>query len=154
LDLEQVFDRVNHDQRMSLVKKRVADRRVRQRIDRDLKAGAGTDAGVEATVEGTPPGGPVSPRWANVLLDGLDQAWERRGHRFVRDADEGHIDVKRRRAGPRGRASVTRFLAPRLRLQVNEAKREGDRPWRRTYLGFTCTGQRLSLRGQPARRVA
>ena len=140
LDLEQCVDRVNHDTRMRLVKKRVADRRVLQRIDRSLKAGAGTDAGVEATVEGTPPGGPRSPLWAHRRLDGLDKAWERRGHRFVRDAEEGHSYVKSLRAGQRGRARVTRFLARRLTLRVNAAKRAVDRPWRRPLLGCTCTG--------------
>ena len=69
---------------MSLVKKRVADRRVLQLIDRYLKAGALTDEGLEATVEGTPQGGPLSPLLANLLLDGLDKELERRGHRFVR----------------------------------------------------------------------
>ena len=83
LDVEQCFDRGNHDTRRSVVTKRVADRRVWPRLDRDRKAGALTDAGREATVAGTPPGGPVSP-WRAKLLDGRDQAWERRGPRCGR----------------------------------------------------------------------
>jgi RNA-directed DNA polymerase len=146
LDLEQFFDRVNHDKLMSLGKKRVADRRVVQLIDRDLKAGALTDAGLEATGEGTPPGGPVSPWLANLLLDGLDKELERRGHRCVRYADDGHIDVKSVRAGQRVLASVTRFLARRLKWAVNAAKSAVDRPWRRTFLGFTFTGRRPNRR--------
>jgi RNA-directed DNA polymerase len=146
LDLEKCFDRGNHDKLMSLVKARVADRRVLPLIDRDLKAGALTDAGLEATVEGTPQGGPWSPLRANLLLDGRDRELERRGHRFVRYADDGNMYVKSARAGPRVLASVTRFVARRLKLAVNAAKRGVDRPWRRTFLGFTCTGHRPNRR--------
>jgi hypothetical protein len=88
----------------------------------------------------------LSPLLANLLLDGLDTEVERRGHRFVRDADDGNISVKSARAGQRVLASVTRFLARRLKLAVNAAKRAVDRPWRRTFLGFTCTGQRPNRR--------
>ena len=146
LDVEQCFDRVNHDKLMSLVKVRVADRRVLQRIDRSLKAGALTDEGLEATVAGTPQGGPVSPLLANLLWDGLDRELERRGHRLVRYADAGNIDVKSARAGQRVLASVTRFLARRLTLVVKAAKSGVDRPWRRTFLGFTFTGHRPNRR--------
>jgi RNA-directed DNA polymerase len=146
LDLEKFFARVNHDKLMSRVKERVADRRVLQLIDRDLKAGALTDEGLEATAEGTPQGGPVSPRLANLLLDGLDKELERRGHRFVRYADDCNIYVKSARAGQRVLASVTRFLTRRLKLTVNAAKSAVDRPWRRTFLGFTFTGRRPNRR--------
>jgi RNA-directed DNA polymerase len=146
LDVEKFFDRVNHDKLMSLVKGRVADRRVLQLIDRYLKAGALTDAGLEATGEGTPQGGPLSPVLANLLLDGLDKELERRGHRFVRYADDCNIYVKSVQAGQRVLASVTRFLERRLKLRVNEAKSAVDRPWRRTFLGFTFTGHRPNRR--------
>jgi RNA-directed DNA polymerase len=146
LDLEKFFDRVNHDKLMSLVKERVADRRVLQLIDRYLKAGALTDEGLEVTVEGTPQGGPVSPLLANLLLDGLDKELEHRGHRFVRYADDCNVYVKSARAGQRVLASVTRFLERRLKLAVNAAKSAVDRPWRRTFLGFTFTGRRPNRR--------
>jgi RNA-directed DNA polymerase len=146
LDLEKFFDRVNQDKLMSLVKKRVAERRVLKLIDRSLKAGAMTDAGFEATVEGTPQGGPLSPLLTNLLLGGLDKELERRGHRLVRDADDRNIFVKSARAGQRVVASVTRFSAQRLKLAVNTAKRAGDRPWRRAFLGFTFTGRRPNRR--------
>ena len=142
LDLEKFFDRVNQDKLMSLVKERVRDRRVLQLIDRYLKAGALTGDGFEATTEGTPQGGPLSPLLANLLLDGFDKELERRGHRFVRYADDSNIYVKSARAGHRVLASVTRFLARRLKLTVNAAKSAVDRPWRRTFLGFTFTGRR------------
>jgi RNA-directed DNA polymerase len=146
LDLEKCFDRVNHDKLMSLEKARVADRRGLQLIDRDLKAGALTNEGLEATGDGTPPGGPWSPRLAHLRLDGLDREWERRGHRFVRYADDGHMYVKRARAGQRVLASVTRVLARRLKLAVKAAKSGVDRPWRRTFRGFTVTGHRPNRR--------
>ena len=146
LDVEKFFDRVNHDKLMSRVIGRVADRRVLQLIDRYLKAGALTDAGLEATGEGTPQGGPLSPLLAKLRLDGLDQELERRGHRFVRDADDGNSYVKSVQAGQRVLARVTRFLERRLKLRVNEAKSAVDRPWRRTFLGFTFTGHRPNRR--------
>jgi RNA-directed DNA polymerase len=146
LDLEKFFDRVNHDKLMSLVKERAADRRMLQLIDRYLKAGALTDSGLEATVEGTPQGGPLSPLLANLLLDGLDKELERRWHRFVRYADDCDIYVKSVRAGQRVLVSVTRFLERRLKLAVNAAKSAVDRPWRRTFLGFTFMGRRPNRR--------
>jgi RNA-directed DNA polymerase len=142
LDLEQFFDRVNHDQLMSWVRKRVSDRRVLRLIDRYLKAGALTSEGLEVTPEGTPQGGPISPLLANLLLDGLDKELESRGHRFVRYADDCNIYVRSVRAGERVLASVTRFLEGRLKLSVNQAKSTVDRPWRRTFLGFSFTAQK------------
>lgn len=97
-------------------------------------------------MEGTPQGGPVSPLLANLLLDGLDRELARRGHRFVRYADDGNMYVKSARAGQRVLASVTRFLARRLNLAVNAAKSGVGRPWRRTFLGVTCTGHRPNRR--------
>jgi RNA-directed DNA polymerase len=131
---------------ISLVKERVADRRVLQLIDCYLKAGALTDEGLEATVEGTPQGGPLSPLLANLLLDGLDKELEHRGHRFVRYADDCNVYVKSARAGQRVLASVTRFLERRLKLTVNAAKSAVDRPGRRTFLGFAFTGRRPNRR--------
>ena len=117
-----------------------------QRIDRDLKAGALTEEGLEATGAGPPQGGPWSPLRANLLLDGLDKALECRGHRFVRYADDCNIYVKSVRAGQRVLARVTRFLERRLKWAVNAAKSAVDRPGRRTFLGFTCTGRRPNRR--------
>jgi RNA-directed DNA polymerase len=142
LDLEKFFARVNQDKLMSLVKGRVADRRVLQLIDRSLTAGAWTGNGVEATTEGTPQGGPLSPLLANLLLDTFDKELECRGHRFVRYADDSNIYVKSARAGQRVLTRVTRFLERRLKLTVNAAKSAVDRPWRRTFLGFTLTWRR------------
>jgi RNA-directed DNA polymerase len=90
--------------------------------------------------------GVLSPLLANLLLDALDKELEKRGHRFVRDADEANIDVRSQQAGERVMASVTRFLKRKRRLQVNAAKSAVDRPWHRTFLGFTCTKRPFNRR--------
>jgi len=146
LDLEKFFDRVNHDVLMHKVRARVEDRRILVLINRFLKAGVSIDGTVEPTDEGTPQGGPLSPLLANLLLDELDKELERRGHRFVRYADDCNVYVGSRRAGERVLASLRRFLDRRLNLRVNEAKSAVDRPWRRTFLGFTFTGRRPNRR--------
>src|SRR5205807_517997 len=142
VDLEKFFDRVNHDKLMARVRQRVADGRVLRLIERYLKAGAMDARAFRATTEGTPQGGPLSPLLSNVLLDELDRELQRRGHRFVRYADDCNIYVRSRRAGERVLDSLERFLAKRLRLEVNRAKSAVDRPWRRKFLGYTVTVQR------------
>jgi hypothetical protein len=146
LDVEPFFARGTPDTPMRVVKKRVAARRVVPRIDRSRKAGARTGEGLAATGEGTPPGGPWSPVLAHRRRDGLDQAVARRGQRCVRDADDGHLDGKSGRAAQRVRARVTRVLARRRKWAGKAAKRAGDRPWRRTVRGVTCTGRRPNRR--------
>ena len=147
IDLEKCFDRVNHDVLMSRVRRRVQDRRVLTLIHRFLKAGVLTlEGSVEPTAEGTPQGGPLSPLLANLLLDELDKELETRGHRFARSADDANIYVRSRQAGERVMASVRRVLERKLRLQVNEAKSAVDRPWNRTFLGFTFTRRQSNRR--------
>jgi RNA-directed DNA polymerase len=139
LDLEKCFDRVNHDKLMSRVKERVSDRRVLKLIDRFLKAGVMIGQGWHPSMEGTLHGGPISPLLTNLLLDRLDQELEKRGHKFVRYADDCHIYVKSKGAGERVRASVTRFLSRKRKLKVNAQKSAVDRPWRRKFRGVTFT---------------
>lgn len=146
IDLEKFFDRVNHDVLMRKVRARVEDRRVLVLINRFLKAGVSSKGDVEPAREGTPQGGPLSPLLANLLLDGLDKELERRGHRFARYADDCNVYVRSRVAGERVMASLRRFLARRLKLRINEEKSAVDRPWRRTFLGFTFTGRRPNRR--------
>ena len=147
IDLEKFFDRVNHDVLMSRVRRRVQDRRVLTLIHRFLKAGVLTlEGSVEPTAEGTPQGGPLSPLLANLLLDELDKELETRGHRLARYADDANIYVRSRQAGERVMASVRRFLERKLRLKVNEAKSAVDRPWNRTFLGFTFTRRQSNRR--------
>lgn len=137
MDLEKFFDRVNHDKMMSEVRKRVPDKRVNALIQRFLKSGIEHEGKLLIAETGTPQGGPLSPLLANLILDSLDRELERRGHRFVRYADDVNIYVKSKRAGRRVLESVSRFLENRLKLSVNEAKSAVDRPWRREFLGFT-----------------
>jgi len=141
IDLEKFFDRVNHDKLISEVRKRVSDGRVLRLIRRYLQAGAVENDSLSETTEGTPQGGPLSPLLANLLLDELDRELEKRGHRFVRYADDCNIYVRSRRAGQRVLGSITVFLASRLKLTVNESKSGVDRPWKRSFLGFTFSGK-------------
>jgi RNA-directed DNA polymerase len=98
---------------------------------------------------GTPQGGPLSPLLSNILLDDLDKELERRGHRFCRYADDVNIYVCSKWAGRRVLDSVERFLAHRLRLQVNRQKSAVDRPWKRTFLGY-----RMTFHKRPRLKVA
>lgn len=139
LDLEKFFDRVNHDILMSRAAKKVSDKRVLGLIRRYLQAGVLEGGLVEVTEEGTPQGGPLSPLLSNILLTDLDRELERRGHRFVRYADDSNIYVKSEHAGQRVKASITRFLDTRLKLKVNEAKSAVAQPWQRKFLGFSFT---------------
>lgn len=149
LDLEKFFDRVNHDQLMGEVAKRVADTRVRRYIRACLHAGVMAHGLVSPTDEGTPQGGPLSPLLSNLVLDAWDRELTHRGHRFVRYADDCNIYVRSRQAGQRVRASVTRFLTTRLKLKVNAAKSAVARPAMRKLLGFSFTAGR-----PPRRRIA
>jgi RNA-directed DNA polymerase len=149
IDLEKFFDRVNHDILMGLVAKRVTDKRILKLIRSFLTAGVLADGLVSPTEEGTPQGGPLSPLLSNLMLDVLDKELEKRGHRFVRYADDCNIYVRSQRAGERVMASVEKFLAKRLKLKVNKAKSAVAKPSVRKFLGFSFT------RGeQPRRRIA
>jgi RNA-directed DNA polymerase len=137
IDLAKFFDRVNHDRLMAAVAARVSDRRVLRLIRSFLTAGVLCNGLVEASLEGTPQGGPLSPLLSNLVLDELDRELERRGHRFVRYADDCNIYVRSELAGRRVMASITRFIETRLKLQVNTAKSAVGHPWERSFLGFT-----------------
>src|SRR5499425_3027854 len=139
LDLEKFFDRVNHDKLMGQIAKRVADKRLLKLIRAFLNAGVMENGLVSPSVEGTPQGGPLSPLLSNLVLDELDRELERRGHRFVRYADDCNIYVRTERAGRRVMESVTRFITQRLKLKVNEKKSAVARPQERKFLGFSFT---------------
>ncbi|UEX77310.1 group II intron reverse transcriptase/maturase [Sediminicurvatus halobius] len=149
LDLAQFFDRVNHDVLMARLARRIKDKRVLRLIRRYLQAGVMAGGVVSPRAAGTPQGGPLSPLLSNVLLDELDRELERRGHRFVRHADDVSVYVCSPEAGARVLASLERFLWRRLRLVVNREKSAVDRPWKRTLLGYTMTAHR-----EPKLRVA
>ena len=149
LDLEKFFDRVNHDRLMAAMAKRVADKRMLKLIRAFLEAGVMENGLVSPVDEGAPQGGPLSPLLSNLVLDELDRELERRGHRFVRYADDCNIYVGSERAGQRVMESITRFITHRLKLKVNQAKSAVAQPGQRKFLGFSFTGER-----EPRRRIA
>src|SRR6267154_377721 len=137
LDLEKFFDRVNHDKLMGQIAKRVEDKRLLKLIRAFLNAGVMENGLVSPSVEGTPQGGPLSPLLSNLVLDELDRELERRGHRYVRYADDCNLYVRSERAGQRVMESISRFIAQKLKLKVNEAKSAVARPQERKFLGFS-----------------
>jgi RNA-directed DNA polymerase len=137
LDLEKFFDRVNHDKLMARIAKRVEDKRLLKLIRAFLNAGVMENGLVSPSVEGTPQGGPLSPLLSNLVLDELDRELERRGHRFVRYADDSNIYVRSERAGQRVMESIKRFITQKLKLKINESKSAVARPQERKFLGFS-----------------
>lgn len=151
LDLEKFFDRVNHDILMSLLSKRIKDKRVLTLIRRYLESGI-MDKGVFLrSLEGTPQGGPLSPLLSNVMLDVLDKELEKRGHKFCRYADDSNVYVRSRRAGLRVMRSLKYFIEAKLKLKVNEEKSCVDLAWNRKFLGFTFS---QGYQGRIRRKVA
>jgi len=149
LDLEKFFDRVCHDKLMARIAARVSDKRMLRLIRAFLTAGVMENGLVSAVDEGTPQGGPLSPLLSNVVLDELDRELERRGHRFVRYADDSNVYVRSERAGRRVMGSLTAFITRRLKLTINAQKSAVARPAERKFLGFSFTSG-----PQPKRRIA
>ncbi len=137
VDLDAFFDRVQHDALMARIARRVKDKQLLKLIRRFLEAGVMADGVLQPSEEGTPQGSPLSPLLGNVMLDDLDSELERRGHRFVRYADDVMIYVESRRAGQRVLQSVTQFVEQRLRLRVNAEKSAVASATGRAFLGFS-----------------
>ena len=151
VDLEKFFDRVNHDVLMGRLSARIEDKRMLGLIRRYLEAGIMVNGVVVERVEGTPQGGPLSPLLANVLLDEVDKELEKRGHAFVRYADDCNVYVRSRRAGEDVMKTLRR-LYERLRLRINEAKSAVGRPWDRKFLGYSfwvAPGRKVKRRVAP-----
>jgi group II intron reverse transcriptase/maturase len=150
VDLEKFFDRVNHDVLMGKLAKRIEDKRLLGLIRRFLESGVMAGGVVMERHEGTPQGGPLSPLLANVLLDEVDKELEKRGHAFVRYADDCNVYVRSRRAGERVMGLLRRLYA-RLRLRINEDKSAVDWAWKRKLLGYSFW---IAVDGTPKRRIA
>ena len=143
LDLSKFFDTVNHDVLMHRVARKVRDKRVLRLIGEYLRAGVMVNERVCKTTTGVPQGGPLSPLLANILLDDLDKELEKRGHRFVRYADDFVILVKSQSAAERVKASIQRFLERKLKLTINEKKSQLAPTDKIDFLGFTFRGTKI-----------
>lgn len=137
IDLEKFFDRVNHDMLMARVARVVKDKRVLKLIRAYLESGVMVNGVVLETEEGTPQGGPLSPLLSNIMLNDLDKELEKRGHKFVRYADDCNIYVKTQSAGERVMESVKGFLEKKLKLKVNPKKSKVERASRVKFLGYS-----------------
>lgn len=137
LDLEKFFDRVNHDYLMNELSKKIKDKRVLKLIHSILRADIQEQGILIPCREGVPQGGNLSPLLSNIVLDKLDKELTRRGHRFIRYADDCSIYVKSKRSGDRVMESITRYIEKELKLKVNTVKSTVTRPWRTKLLGFT-----------------
>jgi RNA-directed DNA polymerase len=137
IDLEKYFDRVNHDKLMARVGRVVKDKRVLKLIRAYLESGVMLNGVVLETKEGVPQGGPLSPLLSNIMLNDLDWELEKRGHKFVRYADDCNIYVKTERAGERVMESVKQYLEKKLKLKINPKKSKVERANRAKFLGFS-----------------
>lgn len=137
IDIEKFFDRVNHDMLVARVARVVKDKRVLKLIRAYLNSGVMVNGVVMETEEGTPQGGPLSPLLSNVMLDDLDRELEKRGHKFVRYADDCNIYVKTQRAGERVLEGVKQFLEKKLKLKVNPKKSKVEKATKAKFLGFS-----------------
>lgn len=143
IDIAKFFDNVNHDLLMARIAGKVKDKRVLKLIGRYLRAGVSVDGKIEPTAKGVPQGGPLSPLLANIVLDDLDKELERRGHRFIRYADDFLIFVKSERAALRVFFSVIRYLKLRLQLDINQHKSQITFANDCEYLGFIFKNKRI-----------
>jgi RNA-directed DNA polymerase len=157
LDLDKFFDRVNHDKLMSLLCEKIKDKRTLKLIRSYLNSGILENGLVSPRTEGTPQGSPLSPLLSNIMLHELDEALEKRGHRFVRYADDCSIYVGSRKSAQRVIAGITTYLEDRLKLKVNREKSKVSRPSKSTLLGFsfygTVNGWKMRIASKALTRV-
>jgi group II intron reverse transcriptase/maturase len=137
IDIEQFFDKVNHDKLIQILREQVNDSWTLNIIRKYLKAGVMDNGVISSSTEGVPQGGPLSVVLSNIYLDKLDKELEYRGLRFVRYADDVQIFVKSKKAADRVMKSVTSWIERKLFLKVNATKSKVVRPTKSKYLGFT-----------------
>ncbi|MDD5596705.1 MAG: group II intron reverse transcriptase/maturase [Victivallaceae bacterium] len=147
LDLSKYFDSINHELLMNMLREVIPDQRVLHLIKRYLKSGVMINGVRQRTEEGSPQGGNLSPLLSNIYLTALDRELERRGHKFVRYADDVNIYVKTQRAAERVLKGVTEFLETKLKLKVNEAKSKAGSPLKLKFLGFAMHSSRTGKAG-------
>ncbi|OUS41065.1 group II intron reverse transcriptase/maturase [Oleispira antarctica] len=145
VDLSKFFDRVNHDLLMTLLGRKIQDKRLLKLIKCYLQAGIMDQQHFIDSREGVPQGGPLSPLLANIMLDPLDKELERRGHKFARYADDFTILVKSQRAGERVLSSISRYVECRLKLMVNITKSCVVKTSQSKFLGFTFRSGRIQI---------
>jgi RNA-directed DNA polymerase len=143
MDLSKFFDKVNHDVLMHRVARKIRDKHILRLIGKYLRAGVVIKGRLQESREGVPQGGPLSPLLANILLDDLDKELEKRGHKFVRYADDFVILVRTERSGLRVKESITRFLERKLKLKVNQDKSQVSSTDHTNFLGFTFKGTKI-----------
>ncbi len=135
LDLKSFFDKVHHDKLMSLISRKIGDKILLKLIRKYLQSGMSEGGKVKPRRAGTPQGGPLSPLLSNILLNELDKELEKRGHKFVRYADDCSIFLNSPRAAERVLKSITNFLEKKLHLEVNQEKTNICQPSRFELLG-------------------
>ena len=141
VDLSKFFDEVDHDRLLSKLRFKIKDRRVIHLIDRYLRVGVMSDGIEQRRIKGTPQGSPLSPLLSNIVLDELDKELEKRGHQFVRYADDFQIYVGSQRSAIRVMGSLEHFIEGTLKLKVNKKKSTIERPWQTNFLGYSFTSQ-------------
>jgi RNA-directed DNA polymerase len=149
IDMKQYFDTVNHDKLMFHVEEHIKDPMVLRLIRKFLRSGVSIDGKVYPTEIGCPQGGNLSPILSNIYLDQLDKELEKRGHRFIRYADDCNIYVKSMKAGSRVMKSITNFLEENLKLVVNRQKSEVGSPTKRKFLGFCIHSTKAGVGFRP-----
>ncbi len=137
LDLEKFFDKVNHSHLIEILSHNIKDGRVISLIHKYLLAGVAVGGKFEGSQAGVPQGGPLSPLLSNIMLNELDKELERRGHPFVRYADDCMIFCKSQRASERTKESITRFIEEVLYLRVNKAKTTAGAVLGMKFLGYS-----------------
>lgn len=137
IDLKNFFDAVNHDRLMYRLSTRIGDKRLLKLIRKYLQSGILVDGMVSQRTEGTPQGSPLSPLLSNMVLDEMDKELERRGHHFVRYADDCNIFVRSREAGERVMRSLCSFIETKLKLKINDDKSKVCEVRESKFLGYT-----------------
>lgn len=152
LDLEKFFDFVNHDKLMSLVSRKVTDKRTLRLIGKYLRNGVMENGLVEPQSKGTPQGSPLSPLLSNIMLHELDKELTKRGLSFVRYADDCSIYVSSRKSAERVMTSVTEYIEQKLKLKVNKEKSRISEPAESTLLGFSFYNRKGEWRPRIAKK--